>query len=260
MKVPFISKTTHIDTEFLNKSLDESTRIYNEIVGSVKSKTLEELYTDEFRTQKTKSLITTVKSLKTGKPVNAELIENMITGLSYSKDHRLNLELVVNKIINLGYKSFGIFVNEGRKGLFSTGRMLSYQTERFAGTQIRLLQATIEHAKRYGIKTMPLFSLLPAVRFHTMMGFRPIKTYDIEVKTEKDIQKSIIKFFRRIGTTELNMDEIIPILSQRKGKYYLDINRTLYCSMMKHNERIAEIKGVQSLKVWDRDAPTHIIW
>jgi len=259
MRIPLISKTTQIDINFLRRSFKESAKIYNEIVSSAHSKTLEELYTDEFKPKNTKSCITTVKSLFSGKPVEAKLNEMMLTGLSFKKNHRLKFSLIINKINELGYKSFGILVNKTKTNKFLPGRMESYQNEEFAGVQIRLLQAAIEYAKRYSIKSMPLTSLLPALKFHTMMGFRPIRTFDFEIRNQQDFKKAIEKCYYKISDGELYLRDIIPIISKTNGKYYLDVNRTIYCSMMKYNEKTAKTKGLKALKIYDRDPLSMVV-
>ena len=81
----------------------------------------------------------------------------------------------------------------------------------------------IETALRHGIKVIPRESAAKATLFHTRMGFLPsqdlieIKSYDDVLDILKDIMKK---------SPDIKLKNYKPIIVERDGKYFLDINAT----------------------------------
>lgn len=225
-----------------------SQKICTELSNSVKSKTLSELFTDEFRPSVTKSGKTTIKSLLTGKPVEVTVAGELLGGASTKSSHIIRFNMIKNENL-LGYKKFGIRNLSKTDKEFLTGYIESYSNNIVAGTQIRLLQAAIEDASKNGITHIPLKSLIPAAVYHTKMGFRPVESYSKKISSVNDIPKIIKKNRKLFQRFNFSADEITPIVSMKDGKYYFDLNRTLYCSAMKHNKNLLNATGQNNLKL-----------
>lgn len=247
VSVTNIGKKTAART--INDLYRDSMKVYMDLVKSVKSRSLEELYTDEFRPSKTKSNITTVKSLATGKPVEAELSEALISGKSENVKHRLKYFLkTVSEGKFLGSKIFSIDINPDKTKKFMPGFIKSPKNNEYSGTQIRLLQTACEKAKRDGVKQIRALALMPSVIFHTMMGFRPSRSFSMEVKTPEDVQ-TVFDALISINPARVSMNDYIPILSKKGNKYYLDKNRTIYCAAMRANARELKESGKRNLSL-----------
>ena len=237
MILPRVTELYNPQTELLEKAYKHSMDVLKETVESVHSKTLDELYTDAFRPQQTKSNMTTVKSLKTGEPVNINLDYKLISGESEDVSHRLKYyAYLADGNSYLGSKTFGIRNNPYTHAKeFESGFITSKHNDDYAGVQIRLLQAACEEANRNGIKSIPLFGLLPAINFHTMMGFRPVAHCGEEIRSLRDITKAMNDMRTYCSR---NIDgETEPILAKNGDKYFFDANRTLYCAVIKDNNK-----------------------
>lgn len=242
--------------ELLKNAYKKSMQIYRQTVDAAKSKTLEELYTEEFRPSVQRANKTTVKSLETGKPVSVDLRYRLVEG-KLNGSHRLMYTVVTPNGKTLGKKGFGIEDKEGEKR-FAAGFIKSKKNDIYAGVQIRLLQAACEEAQRNGIKFMPLSSLLPAAKFHTMMGFRPTRSFNVEIKSMSDITKAITDNYIDFKKAGFEPSEVVPILSKKDGKYYFDRNRTIYCATMKRNEKMLKNGNKRHLKLSDEHSDESI--
>lgn len=236
-----------IERCLLEKVYESSQAMMRQIIDSAHSHTLEELYTDEFRPHTIKANKTLVKSLSTGEPVPAE-VSYTIKNRNITDDNRRKyfLRKEDDKKI-LGTKSFGI-VNRNDKKLFTPGYIESTDNNHYAGTQIRLLQVACEIAKRNGINEMPLTALFPAMKFHTMMGFRPTVEQSSKVQNLKDLTTSL-DMFEQMYKKSISFEDIRPVLSKVDGELYFDRNRTAYCAVMKMNERELERTHKRNLKL-----------
>ncbi len=237
MILPRVTGTYNPQSELLENFYKHSMRVLKETVDSVHSKTLDELYTDAFRPSQTKSNMTTVKSLKTGEPVNIDLKYKLIQGDNEIDSHRLKYyAYLTNGKSYLGSKTFGIRINPyTNKKEFEGGFIASKQNNDYSGVQIRLLQAACEEANRNGIKSMPLYGLFPAVNFHTMMGFRPVPQCNEEVRSWGDITRALND--ARVFWPKAIDENTEPILAKKDGKYFFDLNRTMYCAVVKQNNK-----------------------
>ncbi len=235
MILPSVTVNYNPQTELLENVYKRSMKVLKESVDSVHSKTLDELYTDVFRPQHTQSNTTTVKSLKTGKPVNIDLKCKFIDGKSENETHMLKYYAYLSEGNSyLGSKTFGIRTNPYTKTKeFEGGFIRSKHNDEYSGVQIRLLQAACEEANRNGLKSMPLCALFPAVNFHTMMGFRPKAHCNEEVRTMKDIYNALNDL--RTYYPNILDSKSEPVLAKDGDKYFFDGNRTLFCAVIKEN-------------------------
>lgn len=230
----------------LERIYESSQSMFRGIVDSVHSRTLDELYKDEFRPQTLNANMTTVKSLTTGEPVPAKVSFYVKEG-TLEGSHRRQYVLSSENNKTLGKKSFGIVIN-GDKKSFTPGFIESYKNNEYAGTQIRLLQIACEFAKNNGLDKMPLIGLFPAIKFHTMMGFRPVVEKSMEVNSIKDLNSSL-EMFNQMYSKNISPKDVEPVLSKVDGKLYFDRNRTAFCAVMKKNERMLEQKHQRHLKL-----------
>ena len=239
------------DNALLQKIYEYSQQVYNEIANSVHSKTLDELYTDKFIPSNPKPGRTTVKLLSTGEPIEVDINSQILEGYSTDTNHVILYSMFAPNGQNLGYKRFGIFVKPEQK--LETGRIDSYCNDFVAGTQVRLLQTAIENVFRRGFKQIPLRSAISSVIYHSKMGFRPVESYETKVTCLEDIQKMLLKSKKRFNAYGFTADEITPIISRKGGEYYLDYNRTFYCTAMKHNKNL--LKTSHQRNISDSDEP-----
>ena len=213
MILPRVTGNYNPQTELLENVYKRSMKVLKETIDSAHSKTLDELYTDTFKPSHTKSDVTTVKSLKTGEPVEINL-KYRLDGLNMQEqENRFKYSAYLsNNNKDLGSKTFGIKQKEG-KNVFEGGFIVSAKNNKYSGVQIRLLQAACEEADKNGIKKMPLCSYLPAVKFHTMMGFRPTEQCNGEVRSLSDIAKETENFCRDYSK-EIYEEDVTPILTK----------------------------------------------
>jgi len=222
-----------------------SRQMYYETLDSAKSSTLSDIYTDKFKPSSTKKCMTTVKSLETGEPVNVNFVGPQFDTISKKRVYNINYSLRTDDGLLLGDKEFGLCSRDNKTEIIP-GHIHSYKNDELAGVQIRLLQAAIELAHKFNIRNIPLDSLIPAVKFHTMMGFRPIKSFSTKVKSVEDVYNKVQNGFKTLQKDYAPSD-IVPVLSKNKDDYYIDFNRTLYCTAMKKNEKILKEKGLRHL-------------
>ena len=248
MILPRVTGNYNPQTELLENVYKRSMKVLKETIDSAHSKTLDELYTDTFKPSHTKSDVTTVKSLKTGEPVEINL-KYRLDGLNLQEqENRFKYSAYLsNSNKYLGSKTFGIKQKEG-KNVFEGGFIVSAKNNKYSGVQIRLLQAACEEADKNGIQKMPLCSYLPAVKFHTMMGFRPTEQCNGEVRSLSDIAKETENFCRDYSK-EIYEEDVTPILTKIGNTYHFDRNRTLYCATMKRNERLLEYGKKRNLSL-----------
>lgn len=205
------------------------------------SKTLKELYTDEFKYCGTKPNTTMIKNKKTGKPTPIT-IEADIDQMGKASDECYYVR--DKNGTRIAKKSFGINKNYDSPRI-DIGYMESFNQKKYAGTQIKLTQVEIERAMQEGIDHIPIYSLPEALPFHTMMGFVPNK-FEEEVKTYKEVQqqmKSIKKEYPKIPS-----EFFVPIISKEKGKFYIDKNVTPANAILSYLKNTFEITGQQQYK------------
>lgn len=220
----------------LEKMYESSQARIREVIDKAHSKTLDKLYTDEFRPEVLKANKTTVISLKTGEPVPVTLSGRITDGRQEGSHRRKYLLKSDDKDDILGSKSFGIKVKNGYEE-FVPGYIESSKNDDYAGTQIRLLQVACELAKKHGINKMPLTALFPALKFHTMMGFRPVPERSLKMLSQNDV-KTASSMFNEMYRERFYPEDVVPIFSKIDGDIYFDRNLTAFHAVMKNNERI----------------------
>ena len=243
----------NINYDILNQIYKNSMRVYRDTITKAKSNTLKDLYTDEFRPSRIKSNITTVKDISTGEPIEV-LLDSMLTdGFSSGKSHRIKNYLMTKNKTILGYKTFGFNIEPNKPITYDGGFIRSMHNNEVSGTQIRLLQSAIEASEKKGVNKMTLTSLLPAVKFHTMMGFRPERSFNQEITCVKDIERVMKENAVDFQKSHFSENEVTPVLSKKDGKYYFDRNRTMYCASMKHCENIMKSEHRRNIRLTDEN-------
>lgn len=219
--VSTVKKLENPDEQILSAMVERSKEIMAEYGTLFKSKTLEKLYTPEYHYEGVLPRTTYIIDKKTGERKLMfitrskhkgfhEGIEEQYTGRTYG-------------LKPLGEKSFETIDKYGNPKI-SPGAMISDSNNRYAGTQIRLTQIEVERAMQIGQESIPLHSLPEALPFHTMMGFRPTKTYSTEVKTVEEIKLELS--FLINSSAMIKEEHFIPIVHYEGGKYYFDRNQT----------------------------------
>lgn len=238
---------------------ENTTKTYREISDSVHSKTLETLYTDTFRPENLHAGETTVMDIKTGNPIKA-LVDYIVTrGKNIKSDHTRKYRLKdFDTKKTLGIKRFGFTdFKDGEPNSLKFGFIKSNNNNEIAGTQIRLLQVACEVAQRFGIKEIPLISMIPSVVFHTKMGFRPRTTFDIKLDNLENFESTIYALpeYDSRGVSRRN---ITPILSKKDGTYFLDRNKSLYCGAMQEMLNTIKETGKRNFPFPEEDSPMGI--
>lgn len=220
----------------LEKMYETSQAHIREVIDKAHSKTLDKLYTDEFRPEVLKSNKTTVMSLKTGEaiPVDVECI--LTEGRANGSHRRRYTARTEDGGKELGFKTFGV-KDKGDRIELTPGYIYSSKNDDYAGTQIRLLQIACEFAKKKGLDEIPLISLFPALKFHTMMGFRPVPEKSFKMMNKNDLNVASNMFAQMYSGNKFRPEDVVPIFSKIDGDIYFDRNMTAFHAVMKDNER-----------------------
>lgn len=104
-----------------------------------------------------------------------------------------------------------------------SGTMLS--NGKLKGVGIRLDQLQIERALQLEIENIPRISEPQATIYHTKMGFLPEEKQLIPLKSIKNLKHLYEEIF---ACLTFNINDISPIVLEENGKFYLDINRSIY--------------------------------
>lgn len=227
-----------------------------EVIDSVHSKTLDKLYTDEFRPEILNANKSTVISLKTGEPIPVNIDGSIVEGKA-NGDHRRCYTVITDDRTQLGYKTFGIKKKNDKIEL-TPGYIYSSKNDDYSGTQIRLLQLECEFAKKKDVKKIPLIALFPALKFHTMMGFRPVTERSLKINSKEDLQNASDMFSMMYNTNKFNQEDIVPIFSKVDGDIYFDRNKTIFHAVMKDNERILSKNQQRHLDLTMKDFDSDI--
>lgn len=138
----------------------------------------------------------------------------------------------------LGIKNFKIEKHPRFGTIMHTGAMHNYSSD-IKGIGFRGDQIQIERALANGITTIPREAAAQATLFHAKMGFLPIESDLRPVKSYKEAL-DIIK--SELGWGYQCKKKIKPIIVRKKGKFYLDMNKT------KANTNINEVNYRQKQK------------
>ena len=196
------------------------------------SRTLHELFSPQFVSD-TKAIY--AKSKTSGKPIRI-FIENETNARGRVTDYIYNI-FDVNHV-KVGSKTFQIEVMPD----LSRTHMIPGSMENvpcgIAGLGVIEDALQIETAIKHGIRVIPRESAAKATLFHTRMGFLP-KQNLVEIKSRDDvldILKDIIK-----DSPDIKIKNYKPIIIQKDGKYFLDINATqAQANVREIKERLAE--------------------
>lgn len=135
----------------------------------------------------------------------------------------------------LGVKIFKIENHPKLGKVMHAGAMYNYSND-IKGIGFRGDQIQIERALENGITAIPREAAARATLFHAKMGFLPIEQDLRPVKSYKEAL-NIIKY--ELGWGYKCKKKIKPIITRKKGEFYLDMNKT------KANTNINEIKHRQ---------------
>ena len=206
------------------------------------SKTLHEMFSPKF-TSETKAIY--AKSKTSEEPVEV-FIKND------SKSHGMVTDFVYNifdkNYNHIGLKTFQVVDSPSQRigSYMKPGRMENSQCG-IAGLGVIEDAIQIETALQHGIKKIPRDSAARATLFHTKMGFLP-KQELVEIKTADDILdllKDIIK-----KSPDIKPKNYKPIIVQKDGKYFLDINTTqALASVREIKERLLQDGGYRLEKL-----------
>ena len=182
------------------------------------SKTLHEIFSPKF-TLDAKAIY--ARSKTTGNPVEI-FIENKTTTDGRTTEYIYNI--FDKNYTRIGKKSFKIEAHPNpRIGTHMIPGSMENTPCDIAGLGVIEDALQIETALRHGIKVIPRESASKATLFHTRMGFLPsqnlveIKSYDDVWDILKDIMKN---------SPDIKLKNYKPIIIERDGKYFLDINTT----------------------------------
>lgn len=236
----------------LEKMFEASQVRMREVIDSVHSKTLDKLYTDEFRPEILNANKTTVISLKTGEPIPVNIDGPIVEGKVNGNHRRRYTVRTEDDKTQLGYKTFGIKKKNDEIEL-TPGYIYSSKNDDYSGTQIRLLQLECEFAKEKDVNKIPLIALFPALKFHTMMGFRPVTERSFKMYSKEDLKNASDMFSIMYRTNKFYQEDIVPIFSKVDGEIYFDRNKTIFHAVMKDNERTLSKKNQRHLDLTMKD-------
>lgn len=219
VKLENLRLAPHYELDALVKRSKDVMAEYGELF---KSKTLEKLYTPEYHYTGCLPNSTYIIDKKTGKRkimfISSKKIKD--TPNCIQEEEYIGNTLGLKE---LGYKNFGTISKDGTKKI-TPGAMESKVNNRYAGTQIRLTQIEVERAMQIGEENIPLYSVAEALPFHTMMGFRPTKNYNIEIRSVSDVKKEMDLILK--SNVFIDEKHFTPIVLEKDGKYYFDRNQT----------------------------------
>lgn len=221
-----ITQITKITKPKLIKAVNDSAeimRMYKEN-NIFTSNIMKELLTDTFEYSGNKANTILVKEVKTGKPFEAYVKYSYKTD-SIDKDlFHETIQLLDNKDFLIGQKTYGIKKLPNGKFEMISGNMYNNRPT-LEGIGFRLDQMQIERAIQLGIETIPRFSLAKAILYHTKMGFLPTTKSLIKIPESNSLNKTAEEFFEKIRG-EIPLSEFIPVVIEKNGKFYIDVNKT----------------------------------
>lgn len=225
------------DEKILSEMVEHSKEIMEECVNLFKSKTLDRLYTADYKYSGALPNSTYIIDKQTGKRKLIFVSQNKQT---FNNEKNSVKEIYTAKtygLKNLGEKYFSIVADENKKNAIKYGEMQSFANDRYSGTQIRLTQLEVERAMQLGIDKIPLYALAKALPFHTMMGFRPVEAF-YEVKNVPDVTRcmdSVYKF-----CPQVRKEHFTPIIHSKENKYYFDCNQTVANAVLRQLKEIED--------------------
>lgn len=229
-----------IDTN-LSKAVKESERIMQKYIDEnvFKSNTIKELLSDTFEYKGQRPDTVLLKDLKTGKPVEAKVKLSSRKSKEDPTETIEEIDLVDRFEKTIGTKDYSIKPVSDKKFIMLSGDMETHRHD-LGGVGLRLDQIHIERALELGIEEIPRLSLPKAILYHTKMGFLPVTQEHqlVEIKNTKQIMPALESHFE-ILAGEIPISEYIPIIIEKGGKFFIDLNKTqAVITLEKCKERI----------------------
>lgn len=214
----------------------------------MKSKLLQELFTDEFEYKGNKKGIVLLKNRTTGEPVPVKVD---ISQKVFSEHTQMSVESCklydIEKEQLIAQKDYYL-KKQGSKTIMYQGEMLSVKPE-YAGAGIRMDQIQIARAVELGVDSIPRTACAQAIIYHTKMGFLP-KEDALYIDNIKDANNFIKGLYTKLDTN-LPPQVFYPIIFEREGLFFLDRNWTLASACLKKCQQILE--ATQSHRILDFD-------
>lgn len=190
-----------------------------------KSETIRELMSEKFRYKGPKPNTIYVKDLKTGEPVEAtvKITREKNPGITGWTQEKYEIFDADENLI--GEKIFTVV--KDRTGYYSMryGQMKNCK-HNLGGVGFRLDQMQIERALELGISVIPRESLPKATLYHTKMGFLPTERKLVRINYQRQIKNFTEEEFK-MRAKNVPSSAFEPVIVQKNGKFYLDVNRTM---------------------------------
>lgn len=187
------------------------------------SNTLNEMLSDRFEYKGRRPNRILVKNLENNNPVGVkvEIEKRRIIDSPHLDQEVVTLTSNSGKII--GRKTYTIEKLHDGSYKMGPGQMDNYKHS-YGGVGFRLDQIQIERALQLGITEIPRCALSKATLYHTKMGFLPTEKL-VRVKNRKTLEK-IKEEKIKLPESEPAFESFTPMIIEKDGKFYLDINKT----------------------------------
>lgn len=183
------------------------------------SKSLKTLFSDRFTYNGKKPNTVFCIDRKTGNPVQVNYEQSISKIGDTTYETYTFRDMAGNKV---GSKSFS--TRKTPDGYVMFHGNMENKTNDIIGIGIRGDQIQIERAIEKGITRIPREAAAQATLFHAKMGFVPISSDLIPVKSYKEAIRQMKSF--DIDWNYLTEGKTKPIIVMRNGEFYLDLNRT----------------------------------
>ena len=198
-----------------------------------KSSLLNELMTDKFEYKGAEPNKILVKDAQTNEPVEVNVEHEAATiGDSFVRE----FWTITDKDGNLvGSKFYDIEKNSDNNWVMKAGSMSNYSSN-LKGIGIRLDQIHIERAIQLGIKEIPRNSFPASTLYHAKVGFLPKEQELIKVRSASFLKDFLEEAFM---FRELEDDLYEPIVVEKDGNFYLDVNKTIASTNLGRSKKLA---------------------
>ena len=222
----------------LSKAVKESTQIVEKYKNETvfHSKTMKEILSEKFTYRGNKPNTIYLKSAKTKQPVEAKVLIKVEKDSHIKDFYHETYQIRDLKGGLIGEKTFSIQKQPNNTYQMFGGFMETMDND-YLGVGIRLDQLQIERALQLGIKSIPRESLAEAVIYHTKMGFLPIQKDLVQVDKIKDMPKLTKQTFQ-YACKDIPINQIKPIVVNKNGKFYIDVNMTQTITNMEESKRL----------------------
>lgn len=230
----------------LAEAAEKSRRImqkYKE--NAFKSKTISEMLSDKFEYKGKRPGIIYIKNAKNGRPVEAKLVvdRQYIANFPGAMQETYSLKDDYNRLI--GEKTFIVKRNNDGTYRMLPGEMVNYSRD-FSGVGFRLDQIQIERALMLNISAIPRDATAKATLYHTKMGFLPVENRLVELRDGDNLDDFVKKEFNSYRKS-IPLEKFVPIVVQKDGKFYIDINKTIANANLQKCKEIIERTKVRRI-------------